>query len=304
MSSTKPLITCSILCYNYGRFLTQAIESCLDQRVDNTLFEVLVIDDGSTDETPIVCGKYADRIRVSRTENLGFAKSLERGLKEARGTYVAYLDADDWWETNKLESIVPHLNEQNLLVVHPLKLVDENGESPRKEIGACGNTSSICVHRDAGLSLLPGTSEIFCRPLLDVGRGITLSSALGNYRIHGKAMTDRSASSAHTEFFAQTAYQTAETLRHLAVHTPFWCDESRRLLELSKWYHAEGVIKDFERLTELEEVSRFAAGWTSMVATMLKAKRGPSQREARLTGRAVRLALKGLLNNVRVVVGE
>lgn len=48
-------ITCSILCYNYGRYLPKAIDSCLNQEPGNYELEVVVIDDGSTDETPEVC---------------------------------------------------------------------------------------------------------------------------------------------------------------------------------------------------------------------------------------------------------
>ena len=193
----QPKITCSILCYNYGRFLPQAIESCLAQTVDPSLYEILVIDDGSTDNTPEVCARYGDRIRVSRTSNQGFARSLARGLEDARGEYVAYLDADDWWTPDKLAKILPALERGALVVMHPLNEVDEAG-APLGNVGACGNTSSICVHREAGLTLLPATTEIFCRPLLDGGRGEVVEECLGHYRIHGRAMTDRSPTSRHT----------------------------------------------------------------------------------------------------------
>ena len=73
-------ITCSILCYNYGRYLAQAIESCLNQEQGDYQLEVLVIDDGSTDETPEVCQRYQGRIRTLRSDNKGFGASLDRAI--------------------------------------------------------------------------------------------------------------------------------------------------------------------------------------------------------------------------------
>ena len=281
----QPKITCSILCYNYGRVLPQAIESCLAQTVEPSLYEILVIDDGSTDNTPEVCARYGDRIRVSRTSNQGFARSLARGLEEARGEYVAYLDADDWWTPDKLAKILPALERGALVVMHPLNEVDEAG-APLGNVGACGNTSSICVHREAGLTLLPATTEIFCRPLLDGGRGEVVEECLGHYRIHGRAMTDRSPTSRHTAFFAKTTHLTADRLAQLAKAPPFWLGSSRRLARLARAYHAEGWTMDFERHTELGEFKAYPWAGARMHLGWLRAGQFPTRRAWRLTGRA------------------
>lgn len=282
----KMKITCSILCYNYGRFLSNAIESCLAQTVDRSLFEILVIDDGSTDNTPEVCARYADRIRISRTPNQGFSRSLARGLEEARGDYVAYMDADDWWAPQKLATLLPVLERGALVTMHPLVEVDEQGR-PLGRVGACGNTSSVCVHRAAGLTLLPATTEIFCRPLLDAGRGVELAEPLGYYRIHGKAMTDRSATSAHTAFFAKTSHVTADRLYELSIDPPFWAASQSRLRRLAHAYRAEGWTKDFERSTELGKFSEYPKHSVRTVLGWLRAGRLPSRRACRLLARAV-----------------
>ncbi|QMU27425.1 glycosyltransferase family A protein [Adhaeribacter radiodurans] len=287
MKMNQLKITCSILCYNYGRFLAQAIDSCLNQTIDSSLYEVLIIDDGSTDETPEVCARYGDLIRVSRSENLGFATSLARGVKEARGEYVAYLDADDWWKPNKLENLLMFINLGALVVMHPMIEVNEKGQSLGR-VGACGNTSSVCVHREAALTLLPATSEIFCRPLLDSKRGMIIKQTLGYYRIHDKAMTDRSPQSNHTEFFANTSYVTADRLSQLAELPPFWANSSSEISKLALWYRAEGVIKDFERTTELRHKDIYLSQWIKMIVAMIRGGRWLTIRELRLTLRALK----------------
>ena len=82
--------------YNGSRWLAEAIDSVLAQTLSN--FELLVIDDGSTDDTPRLLAQYADRdrrIRVLRQDHLGLVAALNRGLAEARGPLLARLDADD-----------------------------------------------------------------------------------------------------------------------------------------------------------------------------------------------------------------
>lgn len=279
-------ITCAILCYNYGRFLKQAIDSCLNQTLDSNLYEILVIDDGSTDDTPAVCASYGSRIRVSRTENQGFAKSIERALHEANGEYVAYLDADDWWQEDKLAKVYKELSKSTLIVAHDLSNVDEIGNE-LGVIGACGNTSSICVNRLAGLTLMPTTTEIFCQPLLDIGKGKIIKEVLGFYRIHSNAMTDRSITSKHTEFFAKTNYVLANNLYALEKSLPFWLADSSKMKYLANRYFSEGIIKDFERATELKVATW--SGWFNMLKWMISSKRSFKNREFRLT---VRLLLQ------------
>ena len=90
--------------YNGEKYIGKAIESVLAQKVST---ELLVIDDCSTDETELVVMKYMDSgiIRYLRNEkNMGAGGSRNRGIKEARGKYIAFLDADDWWEKGKLEA--------------------------------------------------------------------------------------------------------------------------------------------------------------------------------------------------------
>jgi glycosyltransferase involved in cell wall biosynthesis len=80
--------------FNYGAYLGRAIESVLNQTGEHNA-EVVVIDDGSTDDTPRVAADYADRIRYIRQANQGVSAARNRGLDEAVGEWIVFLDADD-----------------------------------------------------------------------------------------------------------------------------------------------------------------------------------------------------------------
>ncbi len=86
--------------YNAAHYVAEAIESELHQT--QRPLEVIVIDDGSTDETPHVLARYAGRIVAVRQTNAGLAAARNRGLAVARGEFVAFLDADDAWYPNAL----------------------------------------------------------------------------------------------------------------------------------------------------------------------------------------------------------
>lgn len=109
-----PKVSIIIATYNFGRYIAEAIESILHQIF--TDYEIIVIDDGSTDNTRDVVKRYGDKIRYFYHENIGAVKSRMRGLNESKGTYIATLDADDIWLPDKLKRQVeileayPHLD--------------------------------------------------------------------------------------------------------------------------------------------------------------------------------------------------
>jgi glycosyltransferase involved in cell wall biosynthesis len=97
--------------YNSACFLTDAVDSVLAQTYKD--FEVIVIDDGSTDETESLIHKYHSSVRYIRQENRGVALTRNRGIEESRGKYVAFLDADDVWLPHKLDRQVSALCDNN-----------------------------------------------------------------------------------------------------------------------------------------------------------------------------------------------
>jgi glycosyltransferase involved in cell wall biosynthesis len=95
MRDNQPLVTVFMAVFNGEHYLTEAINSVLNQTFAD--FELLVIDDGSTDDSTAIIGKFNDpRIRLLRNDaNIGIFKTRNRGIREARGRYFATLDADD-----------------------------------------------------------------------------------------------------------------------------------------------------------------------------------------------------------------
>ncbi len=89
-----------IATFNHGRFLAEALDSAVAQTLKGV--EIVVVDDGSTDDTPAVLARYAGRIRAVRQPNRGLAAARNTGLATARGTYVGFLDADDVLMPTKL----------------------------------------------------------------------------------------------------------------------------------------------------------------------------------------------------------
>ncbi|MFY9530791.1 MAG: glycosyltransferase [Candidatus Acidiferrales bacterium] len=88
--------------FNYGRFLRESLGSVFSQTVTN--FEIVVVDDGSTDETSEILRSVSDpRVKVFKIPHGGIANARNRALREASGEFIAFLDADDRWRPDKLE---------------------------------------------------------------------------------------------------------------------------------------------------------------------------------------------------------
>ncbi|MEW5767211.1 MAG: glycosyltransferase [bacterium] len=95
-----PKVSVVIPTYNAAAYLPEAIDSVLAQTFQD--YEIIVVDDGSTDNTREVLAPYQDRIRYIHQENAGPSPAKNKGIKEARGEFVAFLDADDIWLPEKL----------------------------------------------------------------------------------------------------------------------------------------------------------------------------------------------------------
>lgn len=93
--------------YNRAKYVTKAIDSILAQTYKD--YEIIVVDDGSTDHTPEVLKKYGDKIRVIRQENSGPSAARNYGIKMAKGSLVTFLDSDDLWLPTKIERQVAFL---------------------------------------------------------------------------------------------------------------------------------------------------------------------------------------------------
>jgi glycosyltransferase involved in cell wall biosynthesis len=115
-----PLVSVVIPTYNRAWCLAEAVDSVLAQDVRD--FELIVVDDGSTDDTPRLLEGYGEAIRVLRRENLGVSASRNAGIAAARGGLIAFLDSDDLWLTGKLRRQV------EFFASHPEALICQTEE--------------------------------------------------------------------------------------------------------------------------------------------------------------------------------
>lgn len=126
-----PLISVIIPTHNYGRYIRDAINSVQSQTVSD--LEIIVVDDGSTDNTPAVLQAIRDRrLRVVRIPNAGVSAARNAGIALAAGHYIAFLDADDIWLPDKLAlQLALMTNEPSLgLVFSDFTRFDDSGVLP------------------------------------------------------------------------------------------------------------------------------------------------------------------------------
>lgn len=110
------LVSVIITAYNYGRYLERAIRSVENQSLDRSQYEIIVIDDASTDETQQVLENYTDAVRMFRMEkNVGLSEARNFGVRKSRGQYIVFLDADDYFQGDLLKVQSVFLTENNRL---------------------------------------------------------------------------------------------------------------------------------------------------------------------------------------------
>lgn len=107
MSDTMPLVSVIVPVYNAEQYLCYCVDSILGQSYTN--LEVILVDDGATDRSPIICDEYAahdSRVRVLHQENGGIAKAQNTGLDNAHGAYIAFADNDDILDRRNIEYLL------------------------------------------------------------------------------------------------------------------------------------------------------------------------------------------------------
>ena len=113
----KDKVSVIIPTYNRGPLLEKAVDSVLAQSYDN--YEIIVIDDGSTDDTRARLANYNSKVRYIYQENSGPAAARNKGIKEAQCSLLAFLDSDDWFSPQKLETQLDRMQkEPHYLISH------------------------------------------------------------------------------------------------------------------------------------------------------------------------------------------
>lgn len=225
MESKCTLVSVILCNYNYGRFLAESIESVLQQSYSN--FELIIVDDGSTDNSREVISRYTDpRISTVFKQNAGQASSFNAGFERARGGLIAFLDSDDAWTADKLASTVPIIESENFSIVQHNLSVFDGASLKTKRIHPCmlpgtknvfnaylqqhdtdffSVTSGIlCRKKDLDRVFPLDVSWRICadipltRPLPLFGPVCTVPQLLGYYRIHGSNYWMNSAAQGRT----------------------------------------------------------------------------------------------------------
>jgi len=127
-----PKVSIVIPAYNAEAFIEETIDNAFKQTI--TDFEMIVVDDGSTDRTKQVIEKYTDKIIYIYQKNQGTSAARNTGIYCAQGQYIAFLDSDDIWFPSKLERQINYLesNPKIDLVGCDAELINENGKSFNK----------------------------------------------------------------------------------------------------------------------------------------------------------------------------
>ena len=110
--SNLTLVSVIITNYNYGLFLARAIRSCIQQSLDKNSYEIIVIDDCSTDHSKSIIGNYSEHVKpIFNEKQMGIAYCSNLGIKHSNGIYVIRVDSDDYINYKTLEILLMFLNQ-------------------------------------------------------------------------------------------------------------------------------------------------------------------------------------------------
>jgi glycosyltransferase involved in cell wall biosynthesis len=208
---SAPLVTVLIDTYNYGQFIEEAVESVLAQEFPREQREILVVDDGSTDDTSERLKKYGNEIHYLRKPNGGQASAFNFGFAEARGEIIATLDADDLWMPQKLRRVCETFvkNPEAGMVYHRSHMwrggqevqVDSHfsevsGRIPESQVSLLSYpmvaTSCLAFRRSTLNKLLPVPETLRSQAdayltalIIFVAPVVALPEFLTKYRVHG-----------------------------------------------------------------------------------------------------------------------
>jgi glycosyltransferase involved in cell wall biosynthesis len=160
VSEVEPIrVTVLVDTYNSGHFIEEAIDSVLAQDFPREQVEILVVDDGSADDTADRVRTYGDRIQYFRKANGGQASAFNFGIARARGEIVAFLDGDDYWLPGKLQRVVAEFEEhpEAGMVYHNFCCKRGPSADPVPDSGLAGFSGFLAGNRKSllGFDLFP-----------------------------------------------------------------------------------------------------------------------------------------------------
>ncbi|QTL35739.1 MULTISPECIES: glycosyltransferase family 2 protein [Pseudoalteromonas] len=177
--NSKPVVSIVIPMYNVEKYIDKCICSVLNQTYHN--FEVICVDDGCSDNTLNYLRDYKDhRIHIIRQQNRGLSGARNTGIRNARGVYIALLDADDYWAVDKLEKHIAHLN-----------------RNPHVDVSYCPSLFVDDDNKQLGIGQFPkldniDAKTIFCRnPVGNGSAPVIRAAALEKVAFHDETRSWR-----------------------------------------------------------------------------------------------------------------
>ncbi|MBE9012744.1 glycosyltransferase [Pseudanabaenaceae cyanobacterium LEGE 13415] len=282
-----PLVSILINNYNYEKYVSQAIDSALNQMYERV--EVVVVDDGSKDHSRNVIEQYGDRVVSVFKPNGGQGSAFNAGFAASQGDLICFLDADDYYFPEKAEQIVKAFQSDPELgwVFHRLKRVDAEGQALDSEGGMnefgkfdfrsqmlkgeavrpiFPATSGLCFRRDILQQTLPLPEQLrisadnFLRlSAIHLAPGLLIDSELAVHRIHGSNSYESRKDTAYLH--AETNIQTSYHLRQRFPTTKAFTDQL--------FSHSYGQIagrSGFDRLSKIPESNAYLKDYFSIAS--------------------------------------
>jgi glycosyltransferase involved in cell wall biosynthesis len=283
--------------YNYGRWISEAIDSALAQ--DYRDMEIIVVDDGSTDDSSEVIRSYGDKIKTVFQENGGQGAAYNTGFAASRGDIILFLDSDDRLQRTALSEVVRHFNTGVSKVQFDLNIIDEQGRPIGRPVllvqpdtktflpllreflfypsppGSGNAYSRDCVAKRLPIpaerwKINADTCLIFAAPLN--GEVVNLDTCLGDYRRHSggaSAKTDSDliayANKEHQKMSNARAY-VAELLRPPSEGAPYsnyaFPPAQLKIEVIQALSNCKQGAGFSERLRLFAEALHTASGWT------------------------------------------
>lgn len=166
-TNTYPLVSIVTPAYNQAEYLAETIDSVLAQDYPN--IEYIVLDDGSTDETPEVLQHYDGRVHHERHPNMGQARTLNKGWQRARGTYLGYLSSDDLLYPSAVSQLVGLLeSDSSIVCAFPdANLIDDRSRVTKKNVCRPFDLAEIVVRQECYI----GPGALFRRSAFEIVGG-------------------------------------------------------------------------------------------------------------------------------------
>jgi len=252
-------ITVIIAAYNAGPYLAEALESLLHQTLPAT--EIIVVDDGSTDNTPEILDAYRCRVRTIRQPNAGYCAARNRAIADATGRYVTFLDADDISAPDRLERQLAALKgASNAIACFTGNWTFEGNRRLRENLAATPAVDadpldflSRCMFHGASVMFDRSRAEgirfpddinsigadiIFSALLATRGPMVAVPEALYGYRLHPGQKSIKGHANSKSNWFFQYRYEWAKA--HWQEH---WPERGWAAVESKLW---EGLVGNTE----------------------------------------------------------